>query len=239
MLRFLPPTPTPTSHTQPDVAEAIDRQHRKHIRDVVLPKVVPAGGAQQQLEAGCTVADLGCGGGNLLVAMAERFPRSEFHGFEVSDAALACAARSIAASSVAAGNTRIHDANAPGESGDEGHRDKFDVVMTYDVLHDAPNPVELVAQVRAALKPGGVWLLADIACLSSVRDNVCKLAGAGVYYAFSLNLCMSCALSTEDGAGLGTLGFTVPVAEKMLGDAGFDQIEVLLEADNTRWFLAR
>ena len=44
--------------------------------------------------------------------------------------------------------------------GDEKVRGKFDVVFTYDVLHDAPNPEELIRHVKSALKPGGVWILA-------------------------------------------------------------------------------
>ena len=38
---------------------------------------------------------------------------------------------------------------------------------------------------------------------------------------FSLTICMSSGLSTSDGAGLGTLGFTEKLAEEMTQDAGF------------------
>jgi hypothetical protein len=44
-------------------------------------------------------------------------------------------------------------------------------------------------------------------------------------------------LSTTDGAGLGTLGFSVPVAEKMLTAGGFTNIDVILENSNARWFV--
>ena len=39
---------------------------------------------------------------------------------------------------------------------------KFDVVFTYDVLHDATNPEELMRLVRASLGDSGVWVIADI-----------------------------------------------------------------------------
>lgn len=62
-------------------------------------------------------------------------------------------------------------------------------------------------------------------------------------FAFSTCLCMSCSLSNPDkgdgkgnGKGLGTLGFTVPVARKLLREGGFEGIEVLHEYSNTRWF---
>ena len=39
---------------------------------------------------------------------------------------------------------------------------KFDVVFTYDVLHDATDPEELMRLVRSSLGDGGVWVIADI-----------------------------------------------------------------------------
>ncbi len=48
---------------------------------------------------------------------------------------------------------------------------------------------------------------------------------------------MSSALSEKGGAGLGTLGFGVAQAKKMLKAGGFGSVRVLLEGvDSTRWF---
>ncbi|MGN6609314.1 MAG: DUF6596 domain-containing protein, partial [Jatrophihabitans sp.] len=41
------------------------------------------------LERGCRVADIGCGGGVALEAMARRFPNSQFHGYDPSTHAIA------------------------------------------------------------------------------------------------------------------------------------------------------
>ena len=91
--------------------------------------------------------------------------------------------------------------------------------------------------MRAALRPDGVWLLADIAGEDGVRANVRVNAAAATMFAFSTCLCMSCALSEPGGAGLGTLGFSVSVAREMrVTDGGFRAMRVLLEQDNTRWF---
>ena len=87
------------------------------------------------------VGELGCGGANFLIAMASAFPLSVFHGFEVSDEALAIAATRILEAGLT--NVHLHDAKEEGESlGDYS----FDVVTTFDVLHDAPNTTELIAQ---------------------------------------------------------------------------------------------
>ena len=50
---------------------------------------------------------------------------------------------------------------------------------------------------------------------------------------------MACSLSTKDGEGLGTLGFTVPVASQMTQSVGFENIRVILEEKNVRWFLVQ
>jgi len=217
-----------------DISEAIDRHHSVQIRDVVLPKVLPAaagGRVLAALERGVRAADLGCGGGNLLTALAARFPRSAFHGYEVSDESLAVAAANVARSGLQ--NVAVHDAKTEA-LGDTG--EPFEVVTTFDVLHDATDPADLVRQVRKALAPGGTWLLADMAGRDGLRENVRHNPSAGLMLAFSTCLCMSCALSEEGGAGLGTLGFGVAVAKRMLSEAGFGSVRVLLEEANTRWF---
>lgn len=228
------------AYNEPEVATAIDRQHTRHIRHVFIPKVLshPAldGRILSMLERGCHVCDLGCGAGSMLIALAVRFPKSTFHGFEISAVALQKA--SYASVSQKLTNVTWHDANETGHSlGD--FPDQFDLAIVYDVLHDSTRPADLIAQVRTALKPNtGVWLLADIPAKESVRANLSTsdLKAPDAYLGFSLCLCMSCGLSEPGGAGLGSLGFSIPVARKMLKEGGFDHVKVLLEEDNARWF---
>ena len=224
-------------YNEAEVAHAIDRQHARHIRDVFVPKVLPKaldGGVVEMLQQGCKVCDLGCGAGGLILSLAEQFPKSSFHGFEISAVALERASFNSVSRKLK--NVVWHDANEKGHSlGD--FRDEFDLALVYDVLHDSTNPADLIMQVKTALKPGhGVWLLADLPAHESVRANLTNVKGPETYFGISLCLCMSCSLSEHGGAGLGTLGFSVPVARKMLADGGFKQVEVLLEEDNARWF---
>jgi len=222
-------------YDEPEVAQGIDRHHRIEIRDILLPQIVTevqAGAIHELLLSGCRVADLGCGGGNLVLAMARQYPNSRIDGYEVSSQALSIGATELAKSKLR--NAFFIDAN---EDPMGSHVDEYDLIMTYDVLHDAPNPSELIRQARAALKPGGVWILGDIASKATVRENITSNVAAGTQFAFSTCLCMACSLSTQDGAGLGTLGFTVPVAEKMLREGGFNSVRVIMETKkNTRWF---
>ena len=215
-----------------DISRAIDDAHAKHIRLVLLPVVLgKLGSIVGRLERGGAIADLGCGGGNLVIALARRFPLAKVVGFEVSDTALAVARKRLAAAKLP--NASVVDARET----PMGAAGPFDLVTTYDVLHDAPKPEQLVEEAAAALAPGGVWLLGDMAARDGVRENVERHPGAATMYAFSTCLCMACALSEPGGRGLGTLGFSERVAREMvLGRGLFTECRVLHEADNTRWF---
>ena len=216
-----------------DISRAIDDAHAKHIRLVLLPVVLAklGGAIVSRLERGGAIADLGCGGGNLVIALARRFPLAKVVGFEVSDTALAVARKRLAAAKLP--NASVVDARET----PMGAAGPFDLVTTYDVLHDAPKPEQLVEEAAAALAPGGVWLLGDMAARDGVRENVEQHPGAATMYAFSTCLCMACALSEPGGRGLGTLGFSERVAREMvLGRGLFTACRVLHEADNTRWF---
>lgn len=218
-----------------DISTAIDRGHDVAIEHEVIPRVMPmvAGGrALAALERGIHVADLGCGGGGLLVQLAQHFPRSTFVGYEISEPALARCRERIAASGLH--NLRVCDGRiAPlGSAGG-----CYELVVTYDVLHDATDPLGLAQQVRRALTPGGVWLMADINSKHGVRANVAD-PKAALYLAFSVCLCMSSALSEAGGAGLGTLGLSVPVAKQLLNAAGFGCVGVLTELKTSRWYEA-
>ena len=215
-----------------DISRAIDDAHAKHIRLVLLPVVLGKLGAiVDRLERGGAIADLGCGGGNLVIALARRFPLTKVVGFEVSATALAVARKRLAAAKLP--NASVVDARET----PMGAAGPFDLVTTYDVLHDAPKPEQLVEEAAAALAPGGKWLLGDMAARDGVRENVERHPGAATMYAFSTCLCMACALSEPGGRGLGTLGFSERVAREMvLGRGLFTELRVLHEADNTRWF---
>lgn len=217
-----------------EITEAVDGTNLVDIKNVVMPKVLPKannGTAFKAMANGCKVADLGCGGGNLLITMAQAFPKSSFQGFEVSQEALSVAATRLAKNRCK--NAVLMDANED-PLGD--HVGEYDVITTYDVLHDATHPEDLIRQVKKALKPGGVWILGDMCSHGTMRENIEQNPLSPTLFAFSTCLCMSSSLSTKDGAGLGTLGFSIPVAKKMLAEGGFSSVKVLHEEGLSRWF---
>src|SRR6266498_3731187 len=156
-----------------------------------------------------------CAIGSATMVMAQAFPQAEFHGYDTSQHALAEARQRT----VNAGLTNLFWHNPVTEPlPDDG---RFDFITTFDVVHDTTDPRGLIAAVYKALKPEGTWFITDIAAKSSFEENLNDHPVAGVFYAFSVLLCMSSGLSEPGGAGLGTVGFHEEIARQMTREAGF------------------
>src|SRR5512139_3512521 len=67
----------------PNAAHRTERMLGPWVKQALVPRIIPAlDGVRDKLERGALVADVGCGGGIALAAMAQAFPRSEFHGYD-------------------------------------------------------------------------------------------------------------------------------------------------------------
>ena len=181
--------------------------------DGTLP-LVP--GLVDQLRQGIDVADVGCGSGHAINLMAEAFPRSRFFGFDLSDTGIAAALTE--ASRKALTNTRFEkrDAARLGETA------RYDLITTFDAVHDQARPDLVLAGIAQALRPAGVYLCVDIAASSELLDNLDHPLGP-LLYTISCMHCMTVSLA-EGGMGLGAM-WGEQKAREMLRDAGFTSIE--------------
>lgn len=204
----------------PEGARRSEARHIRSARTQVVPVMIPAlDGVHDKLEAGCLVADVGCGDGALVMALAERYPASRFHASEPNLHAVEHVRSLITQSGLA--NVEIRH-----ESG-EALTDKapYDLIITFDCIHDMTHPERVIARIRQALKPDGTWFIKDIRSKPRLEDNL-RNPMLAMMYGFSLFSCMSSAMSEADGAGLGTLGFNPEVAERMARDAGFTRFQM-------------
>ena len=178
----------------------VERMSRRFQSNHLVPDLLPAlDGIVERLHAGAQVADVGCGGGTAMIAMAEAFPNSQFTGYDISMHALNRARNNVNAAGVR--NVTLHnpiDNPLP----DDG---SVDLITTFDVIHDSTHPVQLIDAIRAALGSNGTWLCADVKGLPTFADNLRDNPISALAYSFSVLVCMSSGLSTPDGAGLGTL----------------------------------
>jgi SAM-dependent methyltransferase len=152
-------------------------------------------GVEAKLRAGAKVADIGCGHGASTLLMAEAFPSSTFTGSDYHEGSIE-AARKHAAEAGVADRVSFEVASAQTFAGTG-----YDLVATFDCLHDMGDPVGAARHVREALTGDGTWLVVEPAAGDDVSDNLNPVGR--LYYSFSTLLCVPNALSQQGGYSLG------------------------------------
>jgi 2-polyprenyl-3-methyl-5-hydroxy-6-metoxy-1,4-benzoquinol methylase len=201
----------------PAAAEAAERMLEPWTRLALVPLILPAlEGVVSRLEAGAQVADVGCGSGVAVCALAATFPASRFEGLDPSRHAISRACARLAGSGLDnAAFTVAAAADLPADG-------RYDLIMTLDCLHDMPDPAAAITAIRRALRPDGTWLIKDIRSSPSWQANL-RNPVLAMMYGTSVSSCLSSGLSEPGGAGLGTLGFHPELAERMCAEAGFSR----------------
>lgn len=199
----------------------------------LVQNILPlAPGIVERLEQGIDVLDVGCGRAKALNLMARTFPNSRFHGADLSLEAIE-AGRQEAREH---GSTNLHleALDATGMS----YEQRFDLVTAFDAIHDQARPDIVLANIRRALKPGGVFLMQDIKASSHVHENQGGVLAPFIYTISCLH-CMTVSLA-QGGMGLGA-AWGKQKAVAMLKEAGFDHVDVTeLEHDmQNYYYLAR
>jgi len=180
--------------------------------DTIIP-MVP--GLQARLEQGIRVLDAGCGRGLALVEMARRFPNSEFIGYDLCPDAFEPTlkrSREEGLDNVRFQARDLRDFDEP---------ERFDFIASFDAVHDQADPQALLDGIARALRPGGVYLMQDIAGSSHLENNLDHPLGP-LLYAISCMHCTPVSLG-QGGPGLGTM-WGEELARSMLGAAGFTSI---------------
>lgn len=172
---------------------------------------------QAMLTRGAEVADVGCSRGRALIRMAEAFPKSRFVGYDIFAPSIE-AARANARRAGVEDRVRfeVRDASA-------GLPRTFDVISTFDVIHDAADPLGLLRSIRQGLNAGGIYVCLDINCADSLEGNAGPLGA--MFHGISVLYCMTTSLA-NGGAGLGTLGLHEHRLREYATVAGFKEVRV-------------
>ena len=184
--------------------------------NLLLPEWIPAmPRVKEALERGADVADVGCNRGRALITLARAFPRSRFVGYDVFEPAIRLASERATAAGVA-DRVRFEHRDVS-----KGLPEEFDVITTFDVIHDAVDPVGLLRTIRRALRPTGTYVCLDINCSDRLEQNAGPLGA--LFHGFSVLYCMTTSLA-HGGAGLGTLGLPESKLRELASDAGFASV---------------
>ncbi len=184
------------------------------LREHILP-LVP--GLSQKLIEGLDVLDVGCGAGRALIRLAESFPSSRFTGYDFSEEAIQTAREDAQKKGLSNVRFVVQDAAAFTDA------EAYDLVLTFDAIHDQARPETVLDNIRRALRPGGVYLCQDIKAHSRHHGNEDHPAGPFIYTVSCMH-CMSVSLA-NGGPGLGA-AWGKQVAMRMFYNAGFRNIRV-------------
>jgi len=103
----------------------------------------------------------------------------------------------------------------------KGLSGQFHLITTFDVVHDAIDPLGLLRAIHSALRPDGVYVCLDVNCSDKLEDNAGPLGA--MFHGVSVMYCMTTSLAWG-GAGLGTVGFHQKKVQELCSEAGFREV---------------
>ncbi|MBM3942576.1 MAG: methyltransferase domain-containing protein [SAR202 cluster bacterium] len=198
----------------------------------ILPLVPDLTG---RLAQGIRVLDAGCGRGRIINRLAELYPRSNFTGMDLSEEATDFARRWAVQRSLANAHFMVADLSdfnvkAPPEA--------FDLVTTFDAIHDQSRPLNVLKGIHRTLKADGTYLMQDISGTGYVHLDVNHPIGTALY-TISCMHCMTVSLA-QGGEGLGAMWGEAKTRE-YLERAGFRSVEThrLAHDIQNNWYVVR
>jgi SAM-dependent methyltransferase len=195
--------------------EGMERFTGGWIENLLIQEWVPAmPDVERKLRDGARCVDIGCGAGAASIKLAQAFPETTHVGIDVSDAQLARATRNAEKAGLG-DRVRFQRADAAG-----GLPGRFDLITTFDVIHDAVDPGGVLKAIRAGLEDDGIYVCLDINCQDDPADNEGPLAA--MFYGFSITYCMTTSLA-HNGEGLGTCGLPEAKLRELATAAGFSK----------------
>ena len=194
------------------VAEFFRPGYLENLVEAWLPAL---DGVVDKLNAGARVADVGCGHGISTLMMAEAFPNSEFIGYDFHEESIKEARAHAEDHGVQ--NARFETALAKQFDG-EG---SFDLVCSFDCLHDMGDPAGASAHIRDSLKSDGTWMIVEPIAADELEDNLNPVGR--LLYSASTMVCVPTSLAQEVGAALGAQAGEASL-RTVIAEGGFTNI---------------
>jgi SAM-dependent methyltransferase len=187
-------------------------------------------GVAEKLAAGGRVADVGCGHGASTVLLAQAYPASAISGSDYHQASVDTA-RKRAADAGLADRARFEVASAQTFSGTG-----YDLVATFDCLHDMGDPVGAARHIRQAIDADGTWLIVEPLAGDTLAENLNPVSR--VYYSLSTFICVPAARSQPGGFTLGSQAGEAAIRE-ITSQAGFSRFRRAAETPFNAVYEAR
>jgi ubiquinone/menaquinone biosynthesis C-methylase UbiE len=192
-------------------------------------------GLVEKLEAGIQVLDVGCGRGRIVNRLAELFPKSRFTGIDFSSEAVLFGWQEASDKKLRNVEFIVTDLT---NFDQKAEIEAFDLVTTFDAIHDQAKPMNVLRGIYRTLRPDGVYLMQDIKGSSEMHKNIDHPIGTFLYTVSCLH-CMTVSLA-QGGEGLGAMWGEEKTREYVT-NAGFrsiDKHELAHDIQNN-WYVVR
>ena len=152
--------------------------------------------------------------------MARAFPESTFTGSDYHEGSILEARKRAAEAGLA---DRVSFDVASAQTFGNG---PYDLVTSFDCLHDMGDPLGAARHVREQLAPGGTWMVVEPRAEDTVAGNLNPVGR--VFYSFSTFLCVPNALAQDGGYSLGAQAGQEAIG-RLVRDAGFGSFRRVAE----------
>jgi SAM-dependent methyltransferase len=187
-------------------------------------------GMVAKLEAGASVADIGCGHGASTLIMAEAYPKSRFVGYDYHAPSVEHASAAAQKAGLAE-RVRFEVASAQDFPGSG-----YDLVAMFDCLHDMGDPAGASAHVRSSLAADGAWLIVEPFAGDRLEDNINPIGR--VFYSASAFICTPASRAQKGARCLGAQAGEARIRE-VVTEGGFTRFRRAAETPFNLVFEAR
>lgn len=197
---------------------ATERLTGQSVLPQLIHKWLPQAGVDlPRLGEAARIADIGCGRGKAVIALARAFPLAQVYGFDFHQPSIDHATAAAAEAGLA--NARF--VTGPAE---QAREEPFDLAVFIDALHDMGDPVAVAANIRTILKPGGRLIVVEPYAGDRLEDNFTLSGRMG--YAASTCICTPASLSQPGRAALGAQAGYARL-DDVLRRAGFAEVRAI------------
>jgi 2-polyprenyl-3-methyl-5-hydroxy-6-metoxy-1,4-benzoquinol methylase len=215
----------------PRLSEAQEMANRPLFQRLLTQEWLPAiPDVHERLRTdGARVVDIAAGSGWSSIAMGRAYPGISVDGLDLDAEAVARATENAATAGLE-DRVRFHVVDAG-----QHHLDgRYDLATIFEAVHDLARPVEVLAAVRALLKPTGVAIVMDekvAETFTAPGDELERLM-----YAYSLFFCLANGLAERPSVGTGTV-MRPETFRRYATEAGFGSVSILpIEHDVFRFY---
>ncbi|HEY7260260.1 MAG TPA: class I SAM-dependent methyltransferase [Trebonia sp.] len=172
---------------------------------------------EAKLRAGAKVADVGCGLAASTVLLAGEFPASTFVASDLHAGSVDLARVKVKEAGMA-DRIALEVAGAQTFTGSD-----YDLVATFDCLHDMGDPVGAARHILHRLAPDGTLLVVEPMAGDGLEDNLNPVGRT--FYGLSTVICTPGSLDQEVGLALGAQAGQRRITA-VLREAGFSRVRL-------------